>query len=90
MSTTSEEVASYLGQAAARFENAHMLDFNDLVCPGRRCAAQSSDGLTVFRDKRHLTVTFVKAQVTEALSRLQRIRIGPNFPQKAAVLAASD
>lgn len=90
VSTTSEEVSSYLAQAAARFENAHILDFNDLVCPGRRCAAQSTDGLTVFRDRRHLTETFVKAQVTEALSRLRRIRVGPNFPQKAAVLAAND
>ena len=89
-STTSAEVALYLGQAAAPFENAHVVNFNDLVCPGGRCAAQSSDGLTVFRDKRHLTVTFVKAQVTEALSRLRRIRVGPNFPKQAAVLASSD
>ena len=89
-STSSRKVVSYLEQAATRFDNSHVLDLNDLVCPGGRCAAQSTDGLTVFRDSRHLTETFVKTQVTEALARLRRLQVGPGFPKQAATLASGN
>lgn len=64
-------VTRYLEAAAARFDNVHVLNLNDLVCPGGRCAAQSEDGLVVFRDHQHLTDAFVAKQVPEVWRRLE-------------------
>lgn len=85
--TTSEDVATYLGRAASAIPNVHILNLNDLVCPGRRCAARSRDGLTVFRDKQHLTASFVIAQVPAVLSRLNSIDLGPSYLEQAVALA---
>ncbi len=68
--STSEEVATYLRQATAGIENTHVLEFVDLVCPNNRCAASTENGIVVFRDASHLTMTFVNAQVGEARRRL--------------------
>ena len=68
-------VTQFLEAAAARFDNVHLLNLNDLVCPEGRCAAQREDGLVVFRDHQHLTDTFVTRQVPEVRSRLQAMGV---------------
>lgn len=68
--STSDEVAGYLKQSARTFSNANVLDLNDLVCPGRRCAARREDGMPIYRDELHLTRSFVNAQALEARKRL--------------------
>lgn len=75
----SEEVAGYLERAAAAFANVEVLNLNDLVCPGGRCAAQRGDGLVVFRDSQHLTRSFVIAQVAEVEARLDKAQLGPAY-----------
>jgi hypothetical protein len=89
-STISEEVASYLEQAARKFPNVRVLNLNDLVCPEQRCAAQTKDGLTVFRDQRHLTDTFVRAQATVVLRQLERLQVFPDSPAETTALASSE
>ena len=84
--TASDDVATYLGRAASTIPNAHILNLNDLVCPGRRCAARSRDGLTIFRDNQHLTASFVVAQVPVVLSRLNSIGLGPSYLNDAVAL----
>jgi peptidoglycan/LPS O-acetylase OafA/YrhL len=56
-------VSNNLEQAAGRFSNVHILDLNDLICPGGDCSAVSEDGLVVFRDSQHLTDSFVLSRV---------------------------
>jgi len=68
-----DEVADYLREAASAFENVDVLHLNDLVCPGGRCAAQTPDGMTVYRDSRHLTTRCVRAQADEFRQRLRPI-----------------
>jgi hypothetical protein len=89
MSMASDDVASYLEIAANRIDNVSVLNLNNIVCPGRRCAAQSTDGLTVFRDDKHLTASFVRAQLPNILDRLQRLQVGPEHIKEAAAVAAS-
>jgi peptidoglycan/LPS O-acetylase OafA/YrhL len=74
----SDTIAGYLAKAASDFENAHVLNLNDLVCPNRRCAARSQSGIPVFRDNQHLTASFVVSQSSEVLSRLDAIGVGPS------------
>lgn len=83
-------VARYLEQAAARFQNVHMMNLNDLVCPDGRCAAQTEDGIVVFRDHHHLTDTFVMHQVPEVRRRLEALGVGPGdaAPVGAAITAS--
>ncbi|MDH4048920.1 MAG: acyltransferase [Gammaproteobacteria bacterium] len=84
-----ELVADHLEQAARGFENVRVLDLTELVCPGNRCAAQSTSGMTVFRDKRHLTETFVRSLVPSVLDQLERSQAGPEFLKEFATLASS-
>jgi peptidoglycan/LPS O-acetylase OafA/YrhL len=77
-SARSDEVAAYLAKSASNFGNAHVLNLNDLVCPNRRCSARSRSGIPVFRDSQHLTASFVVAQSTEVLSRLDALGVGPS------------
>jgi hypothetical protein len=65
-------VTTYLEQASSRFPNTHVLNLNDLVCPDDICRAFSRDGLVVFRDGRHLTDSFVLAQVPVILARVEQ------------------
>ena len=81
-------VASYLDDAAQRFDNAHVLDLNDLVCPGGRCAAQRPDGLVVFRDNQHLTNSFVLAQVPEVRRRLGQLQLNEEAARDTQKVAA--
>ena len=59
--------------AANKFDNVDVLNLTDLVCPDGRCAARRNDGLFVYRDARHLTETFVLAQVAEVRLRIRRL-----------------
>ncbi|MES9901620.1 MAG: acyltransferase family protein [Sedimenticola sp.] len=58
-----EGITNFLGQAADRFANVHLLDLNGLVCPDRSCSAITDKGVVVFRDSQHLTDSFVRAQI---------------------------
>jgi peptidoglycan/LPS O-acetylase OafA/YrhL len=89
VSTASDDVASYLKIAANRIDNVSILDLNNIVCPGKRCAARSTDGLIVFRDDKHLTATFVRAQTPNVLERLQKLQVGPEHLREAATVAAT-
>ena len=84
MDDSSETVAGYLESAQSDFSNVNLLGLNDLVCPDKRCAAQDLKGMTIFRDRRHLTATFVTAQKSEVSGRLERLRVGPGFFRKTA------
>lgn len=63
-------VRGALEQATAAIANAEVVDFSEVVCPNRRCAAIASDGMVVFRDSQHLTDSFVKTRISELSSRL--------------------
>ena len=69
-SLISFDVAAHLQRAVNGSSNAQLLDLNDLVCPDGRCAAQTEDGRTVFRDNQHLTDSFVTTQIPVVHSRL--------------------
>lgn len=68
-------VTRSLDMAASRFPNVHLLDLNDLVCPGGICSAVSDEGVVVFRDSHHLTDSFVKTRVPFIRERLKRFDI---------------
>jgi peptidoglycan/LPS O-acetylase OafA/YrhL len=69
-SSQTAHVGKLIDQAATSFDNVHTLDLGDLVCPGARCAAESTDGTIVYRDSQHLTMSFVNSLVPDALDRL--------------------
>lgn len=73
--TRPAEVAGYLHQSASTFDNVAILDLADLVCPDGRCAAQSADGVIVFRDHAHLTVTFVNSLIPAVRERLAEMGV---------------
>jgi len=75
--TQTTDVADYLEQAAQRFPKVSQLNLNEEVCPGRHCAAQNPNGLVVFRDQQHLTDSFVRTQVPEALIKLEKLGLEP-------------
>jgi len=68
-----EPVKKNLETVAGRFRNVHLLDLNDLVCPGGRCNAVSDQGVVVFRDNQHLTDSFVRSILPAAHSRFEEI-----------------
>jgi len=69
--TVPDDVSNYLLRSAHGFNNVQVLDLGDLVCPNRRCAASTADGIPVFRDSTHLTVAFVESLVPEVRDRLR-------------------
>ena len=72
-----DAVTGYLEEAVARFDDVHLLDLNDLVCPDDVCSAVSADGRVVFRDRQHLTDFFVQSQIPKVRERLRRIQNTP-------------
>ena len=76
ISTVSSTVVGYIEGAAAAFDNVRVLNLNDLVCPGGYCAARNAQGLVVFRDRQHLTDSFVRAQAPVIGKRLQSLGLG--------------
>ncbi len=72
-----ETVAAYLGEAAGAYDNVVVLDLIDLVCPGRRCAASTPQGIAVFRDNQHVTMSFALSLVPTARARLAALGVSP-------------
>jgi hypothetical protein len=68
-----EPVVGYLQQAAQNFDNVHVLNLNDLVCPDRVCRALSAGGVPVYRDGQHLTDSFVRMQVAQIQARMEKL-----------------
>jgi hypothetical protein len=64
------EVTSYLADVAKKFSNIVLLDLSDLICPGGKCAAQSANGIVVFRDEMHITATFAESLIPTVRDRL--------------------
>ena len=79
--TQPADVSAFLKAAAGRFENVHVLDLNDLVCPKQRCAAATPDGTTVFRDQIHLTASFTRSLVSVVHERLGAFGITSSSPE---------
>lgn len=73
--TKSIEVARYLGRAVENLSNTHIVNLNELVCPDGRCAARTEDGIVVFRDADHLTMSFVNLHIAEVEARLLTLGI---------------
>lgn len=69
-SSRSADVSGYLSQAVNDFENVHLLDLGDLVCPGNVCSAVATNGLAVFRDHQHLSDRYVRSQAGPVKVRL--------------------
>jgi len=69
------DVAGYLAQVADAFPNVELLKLDDLVCPGGLCAAQTVDGVAVFRDEIHVTASFATSVVPELRRRLDELGI---------------
>jgi peptidoglycan/LPS O-acetylase OafA/YrhL len=69
-SSLHDDVAKHLRTAALDFENANVMDLNDLVCPDRRCAALGNDAIVVFRDEQHVTSRFARTLIPVIRSRL--------------------
>ena len=57
-----QRVLPLLARATEGLDNVGLLNLNDLVCPDGLCSARRPGGVVVFRDERHLTDTFVRAQ----------------------------
>jgi peptidoglycan/LPS O-acetylase OafA/YrhL len=66
-------VTGHLQQAARRYENVHVLDFNDLVCPAGLCGSVDKHGQLIFRDSQHLTNSWVLSQQPEIGSRFNAL-----------------
>jgi len=78
-SPVSIRVAGYLEQAVTNTPNAHVLNLNNLVCPGQRCAARTKDGVTVYADNVHLHASFVRSTMPVIRTQLDLFRVGPSF-----------
>ncbi|MBV1880395.1 MAG: acyltransferase [Pseudomonadales bacterium] len=65
-----ESAVRFLERAVSQYSNVHMLNLNDLVCPGGNCRAITEQGIIVFRDSQHLTDSFVRSQVPFIRERL--------------------
>ena len=58
-----------LQKAASHFENVHVLDMSDVICPGGICHAEQGR-MIVFRDSQHMTATFAQSLAEKLGSRL--------------------
>lgn len=80
--TKSNDVAHYLRQSAQGFANVTVLRLGDLVCPNRRCAAQTLNGIAVYRDSQHITASFALSIVPEMRSGLVAAGVIPGQPSR--------
>jgi len=74
------DVENYLRQSVQGFANVTVLGLGDLVCPDRRCAAQTPDGTAVYRDKQHITASFALSIVPEMRAGLAAAGVIPAQP----------
>jgi peptidoglycan/LPS O-acetylase OafA/YrhL len=77
------DVIGYLENISQGYSNVHLLNFNDLVCPGGYCSARNSKGYIVYRDNKHLTDTFVRSLVPTVSQRLNKLGLGPADPNRS-------
>jgi peptidoglycan/LPS O-acetylase OafA/YrhL len=80
-SSRDDEIMAYLQRSANDFASAQVLNLSDLVCPDRRCAARREDGITVFRDEQHLTMSFVNSQIPVIHDRLLAMGLETQYMQ---------
>lgn len=51
-----------LQKITMEYENVFLLNMNDNICPNAQCKIMDDKGIFIFRDKSHLTDTFVRSQ----------------------------
>jgi hypothetical protein len=56
-------------EAILAFSHVEMIDMNELICPKHRCSAVLN-GVTTYRDDKHLSVEFSRSLKTELVNRL--------------------
>ncbi len=75
VATSGQQARASLTAAAASYSNVQVLQLSDIVCPNSTCAAWDTDGYAVFRDRQHLTDTFVRQKAAEIKARLGQMGV---------------
>jgi peptidoglycan/LPS O-acetylase OafA/YrhL len=84
--TRSDVVANYLRQSASGFVNVGVVELGGLVCPDGRCAAQTTDGVVIFRDEKHITASFARSLVPLFKNRLEVLGVSPAQPESDMIV----
>jgi len=84
--TRSDVVANYLRQSASGFVNVGVVELGGLVCPDGRCAAQTPDGVVIFRDEKHITASFARSLVPLFKNRLEVLGVSPAQPESDMIV----
>ncbi len=84
--TRSDVVANYLRQSARGFANVGVVELGGLVCPDGRCAAQTTDGVVIFRDEKHITASFARSLVPLFKNRLEVLGVSPAQPESDMIV----
>ena len=71
-----ESVAAHLAEAVSRYDNASLMDLNDLVCPEGLCTARNVEDIVVFRDNGHVTDSFARSLIPVIAERLASVLPG--------------
>lgn len=66
----SGHIYDQLRQAASGFDNVHVVDMDDAICPGEICRANKGDEI-IFRDSQHMTATFAASLAKTLSGKLQ-------------------
>ena len=84
--TRSDVVANYLRQSARGFANVGVVELGGVVCPDGRCAAQTPDGVVIFRDEKHITASFARSLVPLFKDRLEVLGVSPAQPESDMIV----
>jgi peptidoglycan/LPS O-acetylase OafA/YrhL len=84
--TRSDVVANYLRQSARGFANVGVVELGGAVCPDGRCAAQTPDGVVIFRDEKHITASFARSLVPLFKDRLKVLGVSPAQPESDMIV----
>jgi len=84
--TRSDVVANYLRQSASAFANVGVVELGGIVCPDGRCAAQTPDGVVIFRDEKHITASFARSLVPLFKDRLEVLGVSPAQPESDMIV----
>ena len=84
--TRSDVVANYLRQSARGFANVGVVELGGVVCPDGRCAAQTPDGVVIFRDEKHITASFARSLVPLFKDRLKVLGVSPAQPESDMIV----
>ena len=66
-----QPIVKLLENITKQYSNVDFLNLNDQVCPKGLCSAINSENIVVFRDKEHLTNSFVEYYIKDVQSRLE-------------------